>query len=68
MAPSAIARIFGQTKSGAIAGLLLTEVPNPQSLPAITFSRPTNSAYLTMRWATSSGCSMKLVVESSPLG
>jgi hypothetical protein len=44
------------------------EVPNPQSLPAITFSRPTISAYLVIRSATSSGCSMKFVVVSRTLG
>ena len=40
------------------------DVPKPQSVPAITLSRPTMSAYRTMRWATTSGCSMKFVVES----
>src|SRR5262245_2006732 len=33
----------------------------PQSVPAITFSRPTSLASRTMRCATSSGCSIKLV-------
>ena len=30
----------------------------PQSLPAMTFSLPTNRARRSIRWATSSGCSM----------
>jgi len=33
-------------------------VANPQSVPAMTFSRPTSSANRTMRCATRSGCSM----------
>src|SRR5262249_27680929 len=40
------------------------KVPNPQSTPAMTFSRPTALAYCTMRSATSSGCSTKFEVES----
>ena len=39
-------------------------VANPQSAPAITFSRPTCRATLQIRWATSSGCSIKFVTES----
>jgi hypothetical protein len=35
--------------------------PSPQSVPAMTLSRPTRLAYLTRRSATSSGCSMKSV-------
>ena len=37
------------------------KVAKPQSVPAMTFSRPTISAYLTMRCATSSGCSTSTV-------
>ena len=33
----------------------------PQSVPAMTWSRPTRLASRTMRWATSSGCSTMLV-------
>ena len=33
----------------------------PQSVPAITFSRPTSFASRTSRWATSSGCSTTFV-------
>ena len=40
------------------------DVPKPQSVPAMTFSRPTSRAYCSIRWATSSGCSTKLVAES----
>ena len=36
-----------------------TRGPRPQSVPPITFSRPTSFAYLARRCATSSGCSMK---------
>ena len=35
--------------------------PRPQSVPAMTFSRPTSLAKRTMRSATSSGCSTTLV-------
>src|SRR3984957_13596392 len=35
--------------------------PRPQSVPAITFSRPTTLAYRTMRSATTCGCSTILV-------
>ena len=43
LAPSAIAFIFAHTTSGSTAACP-TQVPNPQSLPAITFSRPTSFA------------------------
>ena len=43
-------------------------VPKPQSVPAITRSLPTISAYCTMRWATSSGCSTMFEVESRTPG
>ena len=44
------------------------KVAKPQSVPAMTCSRPTADA-LRSRWcATSSGCSIKLVVESSTPG
>src|SRR5206468_2998812 len=36
-----------------------TRGPRPQSVPAITFSRPPSRAYFTRRSATSSGCSTK---------
>ena len=42
-APSAIAAIFAHTTSGSTAACP-THVPKPQSLPAITFSRPTRLA------------------------
>ena len=42
-APSAIAAIFAHTTSGSTAACP-THVPKPQSLPAITFSRPTSFA------------------------
>ena len=42
-APSAIAANFAHTTSGSTAAWP-TQVPNPQSLPAITFSRPTSLA------------------------
>ena len=63
-APSAIDRSLCQTIDGSTTGFSVAAVPNPQSLPAMTFSRPTSPAYRPIRWATSSGCSMKLVVES----
>ena len=59
------ARTFAmaQATDGAVARIP-TSVPKPQSVPAITFSRPTILASRTMRSATSSGCSTKLVVVS----
>jgi predicted dithiol-disulfide oxidoreductase (DUF899 family) len=42
-APSTIAAIFAHTTSGSTAACP-THVPNPQSLPAITFSLPTSFA------------------------
>ena len=39
-------------------------VPKPQSVPAMTFSLPTTLAKRTMRSATRSGCSTKLVTVS----
>ena len=42
-APSAIAASFAHTTSGSTAAWP-TQVPKPQSLPAITFSRPTSLA------------------------
>src|SRR5207245_7623109 len=62
-APAAIDAILAH----AICGSTAEEpaiVPKPQSVPAITFSRPTTPATLQIRCATSSGCSMKLVTES----
>ena len=43
-------------------------MPKPQSVPAMTFSRPTISANLMIRSATSSGCSTKFVVVSKMPG
>ena len=48
--------------------LLQADIPKPQLTPAMTFSRPTSLAYRTIRSATSSGCSMKLVVVSNTPG
>jgi hypothetical protein len=42
--------------------------PKPQSGVAITFSRPTISAYCMSRSATNSGCSTKLVLSSTTPG
>jgi hypothetical protein len=42
-APSAIAAILAHTTSGSTAAWP-TQVPKPQSLPAMTFSRPTSLA------------------------
>ena len=44
------------------------DVAKPQSVPAITFSRPTSRAYCSIRCATSSGCSTKFVAESMTPG
>ena len=55
-APSASAWNFAQ----AILGWP-TRVPSPQSVLAITHSRPTRLAYCMRRSATNSGCSMKSV-------
>lgn len=43
-APSAMERSFAHTMPGSTCGLLLANVPKPQSVPAMTFSRPTTSA------------------------
>ena len=43
LAPSAMAAIFAHTTCGSTAAWP-TQVPYPQSLPAITFSRPTSFA------------------------
>ena len=56
-APSASAPSFAQQMSGSIAPKP-DQVPKPQSLPPITRSAPTIRAYVSSRWATSSGCSM----------
>ncbi len=53
---------------GATIGAAVAEVPKPQSLPGMTRSRPTISAKRRMRWAISSGCSMKLLVEVEDAG
>src|SRR5262249_11466266 len=53
-----------------VGGPRLVKAPwaNPQSLPAMTFSRPTSLAYCTMRCATSSGGSTRLVVWATTPG
>lgn len=56
-APSAMVSSFAQAIDGTVARMP-TRVPNPQSLPARTRSRPTTLAYRSSRCATSSGCSM----------
>src|SRR5438477_604473 len=50
-APSASALNLAQTMLGATIGGAVAEVPKPQSLPAITCSRPTMSANRPIRWA-----------------
>src|SRR6476646_10829262 len=54
-APSRRARNFSQASCGWI------RPPSPQSVPAITFSRPTMFAYWTILSAISSGCSRTFV-------
>lgn len=66
-APSLSAASFAQAMSGSTT-VMSAAVANPQSVLASTRSRPTTSAYRPMRWAMSSGCSMKLVVESTTPG
>src|SRR5215471_13211877 len=62
-APSALTCSFAQAMSGSTVEDP-AKVANPHSVPAITRSRPTREAKRLMRCATSSGCSIKLVVES----
>ena len=57
-APSTMARSLAQATSGCTSSPA-PDVPKPQSVPAITRSRPTTSAKRTMRCATSSGCSTR---------
>jgi formiminotetrahydrofolate cyclodeaminase len=59
-APSESADSFAQTIEGCTR-LRYGVWANPQSVLAMTRSRPTSSARRTMRWATSSGCSTTLV-------
>jgi DNA-binding CsgD family transcriptional regulator len=66
-APSLSAASFAQAMSGSTT-VMSAAVANPQSVLASTRSRPATSAYRPMRWAMSSGCSMKLVVESTTPG
>src|SRR5438067_7351615 len=66
-APSAIAASFAQTTSGSTAACP-TQVPKPQSLPAMTLSRPTRFAYRAIRCATNSGCSIKFDFDSMTPG
>ena len=63
-APSARALNFAHITVGWTLGRP-ADVPKPQSVPAMTFSRPTRLAYCTIRCATTSGCSTKFVVESN---
>src|SRR5277367_2021317 len=60
-APSDIARNLAQVIDGTTRENP-AKVANPQSVPAITFSRPTTFARLRIRIATTPGCSIKLVV------
>src|SRR6516165_6845071 len=62
-APSAIAPNFAQTICESTIETP-AKVAKPQSVPATTRSRPTTRAKFWIRWATNSGCSMKLLVES----
>ena len=58
-APSASAANLAQPTFGSISLVAAWEA-KPQSLPIITFSRPTSSAYRTVSSAMSSGCSTQL--------
>ena len=63
-APSRSVLSFAQTTSSATHSQP-TKVPKPQSTPAITRSlSPMASTTRSMRWATTSGCSTKLLLES----
>src|SRR5262249_33680077 len=57
-APSTSARSFAQATSGCTSSPA-PEVPKPQSVPAMTRSRPTTPANRMMRCATNSGCSTR---------
>src|SRR3989304_5217045 len=61
-APSTSASNFAQTTVGCTSGWKRAGEQKPQSAPAMTFSRRTTSAYLTIRSATRRGCSTTLVV------
>ena len=58
LAPSTNDRSLAHATSGCTSSPA-PEVPKPQSVPAMTRSRPTTFAKRTMRCATSSGCSTK---------
>ncbi len=66
-APAARLRNFSQTMSGSTTPKP-AKVEKPQSVPAITRSRPTMRVKFCSRSATSSGCSTKFVVESRQPG
>src|SRR5207245_3541617 len=61
-APSAIAANFSHATLAWVSLNRAAEAANPQSAPAITFSRPTILANRTIRSAISAGCSIRLVV------
>src|SRR5215831_12408146 len=61
-APSASAANLSQATLGWVSLNRTAEAANPQSAPAITFSRPTRLANRTMRSAMSAGCSTRFVV------
>src|SRR5262245_35956044 len=61
-APSAMAANFSQATLEWVSLNRTPEAANPQSAPAMTFSRPTILANRTIRSAISSGCSTRLVV------
>ena len=67
LAPSLMAASFFQTSVGKTRGREAT-VENPQSVPAITRSRPTMFANRMSLSATSSGCSIQLEFVSSTPG
>jgi hypothetical protein len=61
LAPSAIASSFAHMIVGCTRRFS-SSCANPQSVPAITFSRPTAPANRISRSATSSGCSTTFVL------
>src|SRR5262245_26206391 len=61
-APSANTANLSQATLGWVSLNLRAEAANPQSAPAITFSRPTILAKRRILSATNSGCSTRLVV------
>src|SRR5215472_9082018 len=61
-APSARAANLSHATLGCVSLNRTAEAANPQSAPAMTFSRPTRAANRMIRSAISSGCSTRLVV------